>query len=50
VPAYVIFPDRTLIEMAERRPQRWTKAMAGITGRRRDEAGALRRDQAASWR
>ncbi|NJM82948.1 MAG: ATP-dependent DNA helicase RecQ, partial [Tabrizicola sp.] len=31
VPAYVIFPDRTLIEMAERRPAT-LDAMAGITG------------------
>ncbi len=31
VPAYVIFPDRTLIEMAERRPDT-LDAMAGITG------------------
>jgi len=31
VPAYVIFPDRTLIEMAERRP-RTLDAMARITG------------------
>ena len=31
VPAYVIFPDRTLIEMAERRPDS-LDAMAGITG------------------
>ncbi|NBE09188.1 DNA helicase RecQ [Paragemmobacter ruber] len=31
VPAYVIFPDRTLIEMAERRP-RDMDGMAGITG------------------
>lgn len=31
VPAYVIFPDRTLIEMAERRPAN-LDAMAGISG------------------
>ena len=31
VPAYVIFPDRTLIEMAERRPQT-PDQMMGITG------------------
>lgn len=31
VPAYVIFPDRTLIEMATRRPQDMD-AMAGISG------------------
>ncbi len=31
VPAYVIFTDRTLIEMAERRPQTLDE-MAGITG------------------
>ena len=31
VPAYVIFPDRTLIEMAQRRP-RSLDEMAGITG------------------
>ncbi|QYK42480.1 MAG: DNA helicase RecQ [Paracoccaceae bacterium] len=31
VPAYVVFPDRTLIEMAERRP-RTLDDMAGITG------------------
>ena len=31
VPAYVIFADKTLIEMAERRPQT-LDAMAGITG------------------
>lgn len=31
VPAYVIFPDRTLIEMAEARPQS-LDAMMGITG------------------
>ena len=31
VPAYVVFPDRTLIEMAERRPAT-LDAMAGITG------------------
>lgn len=31
VPAYIIFPDRTLIEMAERRPQTLDQ-MAGITG------------------
>ncbi len=31
VPAYVIFPDRTLIEMATRRPQT-LDALAGITG------------------
>jgi ATP-dependent DNA helicase RecQ len=31
VPAYVIFPDRTLIEMAERRPANLDE-MAGITG------------------
>jgi len=31
VPAYVIFPDRTLIEMAERRPAD-LDAMAGISG------------------
>jgi len=31
VPAYVIFPDRTLIEMAERKPQT-LDAMAGVTG------------------
>ena len=31
VPAYVVFPDRTLIEMAERRPMT-LDAMAGITG------------------
>ncbi len=31
VPAYVVFPDRTLIEMAERKPQT-LDAMAGITG------------------
>jgi ATP-dependent DNA helicase RecQ len=31
VPAYVVFPDRTLIEMAERRPET-LDAMAGITG------------------
>lgn len=31
VPAYIIFPDRTLIEMAERRPQS-LDALMGITG------------------
>ncbi|MEO0401170.1 MAG: DNA helicase RecQ [Pseudomonadota bacterium] len=31
VPAYVIFPDRTLIEMAQRRPNN-LDAMAGISG------------------
>lgn len=31
VPAYVVFPDRTLIEMAERRPTTLDQ-MAGITG------------------
>jgi ATP-dependent DNA helicase RecQ len=31
VPAYVVFPDRTLIEMAERKP-RTLDQMAGITG------------------
>ncbi len=31
VPAYVVFPDRTLIEMAERRPATLDQ-MAGITG------------------
>jgi ATP-dependent DNA helicase RecQ len=31
VPAYVVFPDRTLIEMAARRPET-LDAMAGITG------------------
>jgi ATP-dependent DNA helicase RecQ len=31
VPAYVIFPDRTLIELAEKRPQT-LDAMMGITG------------------
>jgi len=31
VPAYVIFPDRTLIEMAERKPQTMDD-MAGISG------------------
>ena len=31
VPAYVIFPDRTLIEMAERKPANLDR-MAGITG------------------
>ncbi len=31
VPAYVVFPDRTLIEMAERRPQNLDD-MAGISG------------------
>ena len=31
VPAYVVFPDRTLIEMAEQRPMT-LDAMAGITG------------------
>jgi len=31
VPAYVVFPDRTLIEMAERRPATMDE-MAGITG------------------
>jgi ATP-dependent DNA helicase RecQ len=31
VPAYIVFPDRTLIEMAERRPQTLDQ-MAGITG------------------
>ena len=31
VPAYIIFPDRTLIEMAERRPANLDQ-MAGITG------------------
>ncbi|MBI1217155.1 MAG: DNA helicase RecQ [Rhodobacteraceae bacterium] len=31
VPAYVVFPDRTLIEMAERRPETLDQ-MAGITG------------------
>ena len=31
VPAYVVFPDRTLIEMAERRPATMDQ-MAGITG------------------
>jgi len=31
VPAYVVFPDRTLIEMAERRPQTLDE-MAGISG------------------
>ena len=31
MPAYVIFPDRTLIEMATRRPQT-LDALAGITG------------------
>ncbi len=31
VPAYVIFPDRTLIEMAEKRPMTLDR-MAGITG------------------
>jgi ATP-dependent DNA helicase RecQ len=31
VPAYVIFPDRTLIEMAERRPQTLDE-MAGVSG------------------
>jgi ATP-dependent DNA helicase RecQ len=31
VPAYVIFPDRTLVEMAERRPATLDQ-MAGITG------------------
>jgi ATP-dependent DNA helicase RecQ len=31
VPAYVVFPDRTLIEMAERRPQT-LDAMAAISG------------------
>ncbi|MBV0913409.1 DNA helicase RecQ [Anianabacter salinae] len=31
VPAYVIFPDRTLVEMAERRPQTLDD-MAGISG------------------
>ena len=31
VPAYIVFPDRTLIEMAERRPETLDQ-MAGITG------------------
>jgi ATP-dependent DNA helicase RecQ len=31
VPAYVVFPDRTLIEMAERRPANLDQ-MAGVTG------------------
>ena len=31
VPAYVVFPDRTLIEMAEKRPVTMDQ-MAGITG------------------
>ena len=31
VPAYIVFPDRTLAEMAERRPQTLDQ-MAGITG------------------
>ena len=31
MPAYIVFPDRTLIEMAERRPAT-LDAMAGITG------------------
>jgi ATP-dependent DNA helicase RecQ len=31
VPAYIVFPDRTLIEMAERRPMTLDQ-MAGITG------------------
>jgi ATP-dependent DNA helicase RecQ len=31
VPAYVVFPDRTLIEMAEKRPSTMDQ-MAGITG------------------
>ncbi len=31
VPAYIVFPDRTLVEMAERRP-RTMDEMAGITG------------------
>ncbi|MFN3647067.1 MAG: DNA helicase RecQ [Gemmobacter sp.] len=31
VPAYIVFPDRTLVEMAERRP-RTLDEMAGITG------------------
>jgi ATP-dependent DNA helicase RecQ len=31
VPAYIVFPDRTLIEMAERRPATLDE-MAGITG------------------
>jgi ATP-dependent DNA helicase RecQ len=39
VPAYVIFPDRTLIEMATRRPQT-LDALAGITG-----VGAVKLDR-----
>ena len=42
VPAYIVFPDRTLIEMAERRPATLDE-MARITGRRRQKAGKLRR-------
>ncbi|MCV6597511.1 MAG: DNA helicase RecQ [Mangrovicoccus sp.] len=43
VPAYVIFPDRTLIEMAEARPDS-LDAMAGISGvgaKKLDRYGAL---------
>ena len=41
VPAYVIFPDRTLIEMATRRPQT-LDALARHHRRRRGQARALR--------
>jgi ATP-dependent DNA helicase RecQ len=43
VPAYVIFPDRTLIEMAEARPQTLDD-MRAYLGRGREEAGTLWRD------
>ena len=41
VPAYVIFTDRTLVEMAENRPDSMD-AMARISGVGGDEAGTLR--------
>jgi ATP-dependent DNA helicase RecQ len=40
VPAYVVFPDKTLIEMAEKRPATLDQ-MAGITGVGATEAGKL---------
>ncbi|MEM8957003.1 MAG: DNA helicase RecQ [Pseudomonadota bacterium] len=43
VPAYVIFPDRTLIEMAERRPQSLDEMarIGGVGAKKLDRYGAL---------
>ena len=48
VPAYVVFHDKTLAEIAERKPRDWAD-LAAISGRRARQARSLRRRDPRAW-